>query len=302
MTRRRTGFTLIELLVVIAIIAVLIGLILPAVQQARAAAARSACTNNMKQLGLAMHNLASTQGGFLVSTSDPTGSFSINWGVHILPEIEQGNVSNLYDFTRSFQHPNNRAAVESKLKLHSCPSVPKQDRVLAVNSIPASGSQLQLSVSDYVGVSGMVGWMWTNGFLTTPMPGNILGIMNYSGGGVTSYGQIADGASNTMLLVECAGRPDVYVGKTTNGNQLSLASAWSQVNTMNLQGTKTPPATGTGRCIMNCTNNYQAYSFHTGGVNVAMADGSGRFVKSSIAPEEFAALCTMAGGETNSGD
>jgi prepilin-type N-terminal cleavage/methylation domain-containing protein/prepilin-type processing-associated H-X9-DG protein len=310
LTQRR-AFTLIELLVVIAIIAVLIGLLIPAVQQVREAANKASCTNNLRQLALALHKHAHSQGGFeprrmvTVKLTQTTSTTVVtSWGALILPEIDQGPVARIYDTSKNFNDPANAQAVQTQLSVHLCPSAPGGGRTFPWPSNPA-GQTLQLAVSDYTGVAGVNAGMWPN-FLTSPKPANVMGIMNLAGGTlgvprarVTTFRQVKDGLSHTLLLVECAGRPNIYWGQDDSGTTVGgvPGAGWAQDNTTGFQGFDPVTHSVKARCMVNCTNNLGAYSFHSGGLNVAMGDGSVHFLSDQIQPELFAALCTLAGGE-----
>jgi prepilin-type N-terminal cleavage/methylation domain-containing protein/prepilin-type processing-associated H-X9-DG protein len=288
----RKAFTLIELLVVIAIIATLIGLLLPAIQKIRDSAQRVQCQNNLKQMGLAVQNKASAFGGIVTGVNN--GGVETYWGALILPEIEQGNVAAIYNYNKTFSDVSNRPAAQVQIQTYLCPAVPNGNRTC---TIPGP---VQAAVSDYAGVSGVSQLMWTASpaTLTSPYPGTngVAGVFSTTLNSRTRFEQITDGTSNTLLFVEIAGRPNWYEGRTDIGRKLPDYSAWVTTNAFNLTGW-TADGTTRGRCMVNCSNDESVYSFHSGGANVCLVDGSVRFISQNIQAETIAAMCTMMGGE-----
>lgn len=321
----RRGFTLIELLVVIAIIAILIGLLLPAVQKVREAAARAKCQNNMKQLGLAVHNYESAYQFMPPARTSGGGAAPLNprfgisntatfvehgWGQYVLPYVEQDNLFRQYNFNLDWRHPTNRAVVSTHLSVMQCPSTTDQNRIDTFSS--GGFRNWTASAGDYSIDNGISATPINLGFITsqpiqytgallpsasifnfTPPP-----LFFYQNLGVSTFAAITDGLSNTMLFTEDAGRPRRYAaGKLQSGR--SSGAGWADPdNEYWTDGYTYDGLVFGGPCPVNCNNNNEAYSFHSGGMNVAMCDGSVRFVRQTLSFPVFVALISRQGGET----
>ncbi len=334
----RSAFTLIELLVVIAIIAILIGLLLPAVQKVREAAARAKCSNNLKQIGLAVHNYEGTRqafppssvtGGMLPSglqefslTGTPTMTARHCFLAIILPYIEQGNVLQksgvAYDFHQHWYSTANRPAATSRIPTFECPSSPGT-HLITPPLVPATYGTETYANSDYMAVSrgNNRQAVWDAIFnMTVAYPGTE-GNKSCLGANVfTPISAISDGLTNTILASEAADRPARWLNgkqteaQATSGGTAYMNGPWAhEGNDIAVDGcvkatggTVDTVAKVPDACRLNCTNQGEIYAFHTSGANAVMGDGSVRFLRDSISLQTLQLLCAKADGSPITGD
>ncbi|MCX7665998.1 MAG: DUF1559 domain-containing protein [Gemmataceae bacterium] len=330
----RRGFTLIELLVVIAIIAILIGLLLPAVQKVRAAANKSTCSNNLKQLGLAMHNYADSGDGRLppaVQTMAVTDFSQLgipawngtamgpNWAVLILPFIEQEALANLgqANLWRSTGNTSWLNVRGTRIKTFECPAD-------TGHAVPFNGWNTFAGgwARGNYAINAGPGHFWgSNVFNGGIQSGNFAGVnttgvswpsSELNGGGMT-IANIPDGSSNTIMITE------IRVGWDANDRRGSwaLGQPGASVAGGGATGDCSGPNDGTNARYRYCDDIFmpadnpnmgmgawfscangqaQSRSRHTGGIQACMGDGSVQFIRDSISPRNWAVIQGAADG------
>jgi prepilin-type N-terminal cleavage/methylation domain-containing protein/prepilin-type processing-associated H-X9-DG protein len=315
---QRRGFTLIELLVVIAIIAILIGLLLPAVQKIREAAARMQCSNNLHQIALAAHNYHSSYNKFPaginrnggagknpVNAPDPTRRFC--WIQALMPYLEQDNLEKRWNYTNfnanqldpATGKPGPGAWISQVVKPFVCPSDSPSPPVDNITDLPNVWAD-----TSYTGVCGQ--WCWRNQDSTAD------GVMHRNG--QYSVQQITDGSSNTLMFTERSHLDPVYDAVLGPTGDYFIGWGWLAFGGEGdcLSGTGVPInyRLPTNFASLPGATQNQLYmwrvnaigSNHSGGANAARADGSVAFLSNNISLTVLLALGTRSGGEVIPGD
>ena len=272
---RRSAFTLVELLVVIAIIGILIALLLPAVQAARESARRAQCSNNLKQLGLALINYHDTLGVFPPGTLH--GGTGWSWSARVLPFMEVGNVHKQIDFGVDYNrvHPVNNLAMKTFVPTYLCPSAPTPHLLQCCSGIPGDEDSAETNYSA----------------IATHRNGDeVFYARDYNGTGImyldskTELRHVTDGTSNTFLVGEC----DLDQFDPYNPSQQYWGKLWASENRIT-----------TAYGINSDLGHVHApvLSRHPGGAQFLFADGHVEFITESIDQDILVALTTRAGGE-----
>jgi prepilin-type N-terminal cleavage/methylation domain-containing protein/prepilin-type processing-associated H-X9-DG protein len=329
-THDRSAFTLIELLVVIAIIAILIGLLLPAVQKVREAAARTRCQNNLNQIAKGMHNYESAMGTFVPGVGR-AGCCWGTWQVPILPYIEQQALFNIYtnfggnDSTgpRYASAPNTQITTFDRIKTFQCPSDPptKVGSIVNNNYVLNAGntSFYQIAMQGVPFGGAPFGWYEDP---ATAAAGGDASPVDYSNGSPTTakggrprpIAEITDGTSNTMMASEVRvgiqSPGSDYRGFTWWGGAAGF-TAWAVPNSRTAPDVLTGAGCndntgGNAPCLTTSTPTLSrmqlARSRHDAGVMVAMCDGSVRLISNAVSLVTWRALSTSQGGEVLGSD
>ena len=319
---RPNGFTIIELLVSIAIIAVLIALLIPAVQMAREGSRRAQCQNNLRQLGLAFHNYhdahlqfppvyVAVRSGTLPWSMGLLGDYD-DANIHtysefLLPHLDQSSIYHQIDFRQPYFSPanltsiglsnyvaDNRSQVASPLSVFRCPSTPRSDPVFEF-----TWSDLGVSItsrfggSDYGPSNGVQRGTPLMDLSLQPSTSVANGILtnNHPNNG---FKNVVDGTSSTALMWEIAGRPMVWDHGRRDSSAQVGGGGWDDIlNAENWFGGSQPDG-----CAINCTNRPEqgTYSFHTGGIYFLLCDGSVRFLSENTSLGIFVNLVTYESG------
>jgi prepilin-type N-terminal cleavage/methylation domain-containing protein/prepilin-type processing-associated H-X9-DG protein len=309
MNRRTAAFTLVELLVVIAIIAVLVALLVPAIQKARAAADRIECANNMRNIGVALHNFQNSYGFLppaavtqavppLTVVEDPNYPPSSNFIPFILGFLDQealGAGPSGYDVNLSWYAPQNRTAATTQIKLLYCPASDgictryEQWASSTLNNVNLGACTDYAALCQSPGGAGYLYGLAVNGYTDPYTWTQCVNASPMMLNKVTYFETITDGLSNTILVAEDAGK--------------TLRGAWAEpTSTVWLEGAFFDGSAGPGPCTMNCTPTYNIYSYHSGGCNFLFADASVRFISDTIAWQQLGRLVTKNCGEVISFD
>ncbi|MES2789333.1 MAG: DUF1559 domain-containing protein [Planctomycetota bacterium] len=326
----RVGFTLIELLVVIAIIAVLIGLLLPAVQQAREAARKTQCRNNLKQLGLAFHGYHDTYGMFhkggyggglgsstLYESVNAKACRIVSWGTAILPYMDQAPLYNKFDFSKWYLQEPNIELAQTRLAYFICPSNPDANDGKGngdINNVATRLASPQFGRADYGGNYGEKGLRCrpesATGACQNYYPGDAsqkprgMFVGNSSMDPKYNYQGLmikdaTDGTSSTVLLGEAPNAlHGLWAGHKNYFDQSAPLNSRIGDKMFNTNTVWTGCTTGFGPLgTMTCEYGQEFHSYHVGGAHFMYVDGHAQFMSEELDHKVFSALLSRCGGE-----
>ncbi|QDT31071.1 DUF1559 domain-containing protein [Thalassoglobus polymorphus] len=294
--RRKKGFTLIELLVVIAIIAILVALLLPAVQQAREAARRSSCKNNMKQIGLALHNYHDVHGcfpsgwiGVQNGMANPEGESGFGWGTMLLPFLDQAPLYNQFNFSFPMDAAPNRQFLNSSLSTYQCPSDPKPD-VFTIQD--RNGADIELATFNYPAVFGTVelhGCENAPGTAPVTSSGQCVSDGAFFHNSKIRFRDFTDGSSSTIIVGERTTFTDTTTGEKFYGTWSGALPEVEEEIARMVGHAEHPP---------NFHHHPEDFgSSHVGGAQFVLGDGHVVFISENIDEGVFQSLATRSGGE-----
>lgn len=285
---RSTAFTLVELLVVIAIIGILIALLLPAVQAAREAARRTQCSNNLKQIGLALQNYHGARKEFPRGAgTDSSGKILFSWSALIFPYFEEANAEKLIDYSAGYNTSANQVAIKTFIPSYQCPSAPPNELVTCCIFIPGEKDAAQTNYS-------AIGTHLKKDYGVVLIPADGTGVMYDLSR--TRIRDITDGTSKTFMVSEHVANPNdpyktQYPAYCPGGNCV-VGEAWASENRLTSYW-----GINVGTTIIQSG----MVSLHKSGANFLFADGHVSFLPETINQSILIALTTRAGGETISG-
>jgi prepilin-type processing-associated H-X9-DG protein len=230
-----------------------------------------------------------------------------SWALLILPYVEQDNLHKSYRIGLNWNHVDNQPAIRTPLAVYQCPSTPEQR-----NRLDPIGASLLAAITDYAPPGSVAPTPIQAGLIPPVSDPKAVLVQN---GPPSAPADVLDGLTYSILVVEDAGRPAHWLrtgrgpsnsvpggGNANVVNGRVTGAGWADpANSIPLHGFTADGLHAPGPCPINCTNNNEAFSFHAGGMNVAFADGSVRFVRETVNIITYAAMITRAGGEISSG-